>query len=356
MMNNISKAQKLIKENGFDAILVNSEENMHYFCGFSPSEGLILITNDECYHIVDSRYTVIAQRMSKESKLHVIEIETTFIDALSAIIKKHNLKNIAFEDEKTTVASYSRLCTIEDTAFHGIKNKLTMLRSIKSRDELDTMIKAQKIAEKAFDEMLNHVKIGKTEKELAALLDYLMLSFGSEKASFDTIFVSGKNTSMPHGVPSEKKLCDGDFVTVDFGATYNGYHSDMTRTFCIGHATDEMIDVYNTVLTAQKEVLKQIKAGAACSDMHNLTASIINGRGYGGCFKHALGHGLGLEIHEGLSCSPRSEHILQVGDVTSVEPGIYLNEKFGVRIEDVVYIEENGCTNLMKTPKELLIL
>lgn len=355
-MKRLEKARQLLATNMLDGILLNSEENMHYFCGFSPSEGLVLLFSDAAYHLVDSRYTVAAQRFSMESGLTVLESNNDFMKLLKELLEKHNVKKLGFEDKKTCVHAFETMQEKLAVDFIPLGDKITSLRNIKDANELEHLIQAQKIAEKAYLELLNYIQPGKTEKELAALLDYLMLQNGSDGASFSTILISGKNTSMPHGVPSQKPIADGDFVTMDFGATYNGYHSDMTRTVAVGTCTDEMELVYNTVLRAQLAAIDYISAGKACKAVYQVAYNIIEEQGYGKYFKHGLGHGVGLEIHEGYSASPKSEDIYEPGNVTSVEPGIYLPERFGVRIEDVLYIGEKENFNLTTVNKELIIL
>jgi Xaa-Pro aminopeptidase len=230
------------------------------------------------------------------------------------------------------------------------------LRSIKTENEVESIVKAQRIAEDAFNHILKFIKVGVTEKEIALELDFYMLRNGGEGLSFETIAVSGKNSSMPHGVPCDKKVENGDFITMDFGTIINGYHSDMTRTVAVGFATDEMKNVYDAVLKAQKNCLDNIKAGISCKDGDMFARSVINDSGYGKYFTHSTGHGVGVEIHEFPNLSPASDSILQVGNIVTVEPGIYIPGKFGVRIEDMALITENGCRNLTNAPKELIIL
>lgn len=355
-MNRIGKVVALLEAKKIDGILINSEENMHYFCGFSPSEGMILITKDGCgYHFVDSRYTVVARRNSKNTALQVVEIGLSFFEEIGKVVSKHNILKLAIENDKITLAEFEKMKKHLSCTFCNIDGELSALRNVKDKDELALLIKAQEIADKSFLELLNHIKIGKTEKALAGLFEYIMLQNGSDGASFSTILVSGKNSSMPHGVPSEKKIEAGDFVTIDFGATYKGYHSDTTRTVAVGQCTQEMEDVYNTVLKAQLSALDFIAHGIPCKEAHFLAAKIIAENGYDGCFKHGLGHGVGLEIHEGYRAAPTSDDVFEIGNVTSVEPGIYLPEKFGVRIEDVIFVDKENV-NLTKLSKDLLIL
>ena len=231
------------------------------------------------------------------------------------------------------------------------------MRSVKTKWEVENIITAQRIAEKAFDDILDFIKVGATEKQIAATLEYKMMCYGAEKPAFDSVVVSGANSSMPHGVPSDKKIEKGDFITMDFGAMYNGYCSDMTRTVCVGFATDEMKTVYNTVLAAQKASEKLVAAGAEGYLVDKGAREVIENAGYGEYFGHATGHGIGLFVHERPTVSPKIKNIkLKTGQIISNEPGIYLPKKFGVRIEDMLFVKKNGCKNLTNSPKDLIIL
>ena len=233
---------------------------------------------------------------------------------------------------------------------------LAELRAVKDPEELEILISAQRIAEKALADILNEIRPGVTEKEIAARLQYLMLHYGAEDKSFDPIVVSGPNGSLPHGVPSEKVIQAGEFVTMDFGCVYRGYCSDMTRTVAVGSVTDEMRRVYDTVLAAQLAGIAAAKAGATGRAVDGAAREVIEQAGYGPCFGHSFGHGVGVEIHEGPNATPSNDKPLPAGAVISAEPGIYLPGRLGVRIEDVLYLTEDGCQNLTLAPKDLLIL
>ena len=233
---------------------------------------------------------------------------------------------------------------------------LWTLRRVKDDEELDAMVAAQRIAEKALDQILEEIRPGVTEKEIAARLQYLMLHFGAEDMSFDPIVVSGPNGSLPHGVPGERTFQNGDFVTMDFGCIYHGYCSDMTRTVAVGFATEEMQRIYQIVLAAQQAGIAAARAGVTGREVDDAARSIISAAGYGSYFGHSFGHGVGVEIHESPSASPSYDTALPAGAVISAEPGIYLPGKLGVRIEDVILLTAEGCRNLTKAPKELIIL
>lgn len=353
----IKKCLKIIEDLCCDALLLLNESNMHYLCGFSPSEGVVLLLkNGKGYHIVDSRYTEEAQNHAKETGLSVIEMQSKFSDAVAELCKKNSVKKIAFENETISLKSFNTFKDATHCDFLGIDNRLMNIRNIKSDEEIDMMIEANNIAEKSFLELLNFIKTGKSEKELQAYFDYLMAKNGSDGLSFSTILLTGAHTSLPHGVPGDKKIKEGDFVLFDFGATFKGYHSDMTRTIAVGNATEEMEEMYNLVLKAQLAGIQALKNGVKCADVYKAAYDVLEEKKMGKYFRHSLGHGVGLDIHEGYSSSPNSKDIYETGNVTSVEPGIYIPDKFGIRIEDVCIVTENGCRNISTIDKNLLIV
>ena len=356
-MNNIHKCHSIINDLGADALVLCDEANMHYLCGFSPSEGMVLITQDCAYHLVDSRYTETAENNAKETGLTVIEVNAAFEKEIAALAAKHGVKSIIFENETISYKRFNALkAELSSCEFLPLDNRLMLERGRKEAEEIVLMKKANAIAEKSFLELLNFVEEGKTEKELAAQFDYLMAKNGSFGLSFDTILLTGAHTSMPHGVPGDKVLKKGDFVLFDFGATYKGYHSDMTRTVALGSATDEMREMYDLVLKSQLAGIKALNAGEKCADVYKAAYDVLDEKNMAQYFRHGLGHGVGLEIHEGFNASPRSTDTYEVGNVTSVEPGIYLPDKFGIRIEDVCYLSPRGRENLSTVTKELIIL
>lgn len=355
-MKNLEKAKQILSQKNADAMLINSEVNMHYFCDFSPSEGIVLITKSDCYHIVDSRYTETAKNHAEKTGLEVIEILSAFTDVLNELFNKHNIDTVLFENETISLAKYKLFSSKLNAQLVELGNEIEQLRNVKSVEEKEKIRNAQKIAESAYLELLNHIEIGKSEKELCAYFDYLMAKNGSDGVSFSTILLSGARTSMPHGVPSDNTVKKGDFVLFDFGATLDGYHSDTTRTVCVGNPTEEQQFVYNLVLKAQLAGIDALKAGKKCSDVYYEAYNVLDKEGYAQYFRHSLGHCVGLEIHEGYSSSPTSNDIYQVGNVTSVEPGVYLPGKFGIRIEDILYVTENGSENLVTLDKELIVL
>lgn len=336
-----------------DGALIVSPESRRYFTGFNASDGFLFITKSGSVFLTDSRYIEAAK-----NKIICCEVEEQK-GKLMDYAKRFNCKVLAVEADRLTVTQLKNL----RKALHGIKlttvstdKIIDSFRAVKNEAEIENICKAQRIAEAAFDHILGFIKVGVTEKEVALELDHYMLSHGADGLSFETIAISGANTSKPHGVPTDKKIEHGDFVTMDYGAVVNGYHSDMTRTVAVGAASDEQKKIYKIVFEAQLAVLRVLKNGVKCSDADKAARDVITEAGYGEYFRHSTGHGVGIEIHEKPFISPKSTATLRSGNVVTDEPGIYIPGKVGVRIEDMALITENGCKNLTKAPKELIII
>lgn len=355
-MSRFDKIAVKLPEYDLDAIMITSEPNRLYATGFHSTAGMAIVTRGGSYFFTDSRYIEAASKKITGGEIRENTRENTMMKLAGEVIAKHGVKRMGFEESYSTVEEYNTWKEKLGCELVPATKLIMDLRSVKDQEEIDTLIAAQRIAEKALVETLNFIKAGRTEKEIAAFLQYQMLLGGAEKMSFDPIVVSGANSSMPHGVPTAKPVEDGDFLTMDFGCVYNGYCSDMTRTVAVGHVTEEMDKVYHTVLKAQLAGIETVRAGVAGRAVHEAGAKVIADAGYGGYFGHGFGHGLGVEIHELPNAAPSNDKPLPVGAVISAEPGIYLPGKFGVRIEDIVVVQENGCLDIMKAPKELVIL
>lgn len=355
-MSRFDKIAALLEGRQLDAILITSAPNRLYATGFPSSAGAAVVTRAGSYFITDSRYIEAAGK--KIQNCRVLENTRTapVLALVENILQAHKVQHLGYEDERTTVREYQEMGRQLSAQLVPASDLLTQVRTAKDREEIDTLIAAQRIAEKALEEVLSFIRPGRTEKEVAAFLQYQMLLGGAEKMSFDPIVVAGPNSSMPHGVPTDRPLADGDFLTMDFGCIYNGYCSDMTRTVAIGHVTEEMERVYRTVLQAQLAGIAQVRPNVPGKVIHSAAAQVIADAGYGEYFRHGFGHGLGIELHEMPGAGGNSETPLPVGTVLSAEPGIYLPDRFGVRIEDVVVITESGCMNITKAPKDLLVL
>lgn len=328
------------------AVLLSAPEDMFYFAGFT-GEGWVLISETEKIVYTDGRYT-------EQAEKETVGFRISDIRQMRTELKEKNTP-VYFQERKVSCADYSAM-TQGGIDLIPSEIDFAALRAVKDESELTFLKKAAEIGEKAFEETLNFIRPGKTEQEIAAYLNYQMACLGGLKPSFDTISVSGRNTSLPHGQPTEKPVADGEFVTLDFGCVYGGYCSDMTRTVAVGYVSDEMEEVYEVVLRAQDETEKQLAPGIIESAADMIARKIIIDAGYGKYFVHSTGHGVGIEIHEQPVLAPKKMHALQPGHVVTVEPGIYLPGKFGVRIENTVVITEEGRFPLQKCEKELIIL
>lgn len=356
MMFHTDKLSEKIK-NFADAALIFSEENRRYFTEFPSSDGALVVFEDKALFFTDSRYTEAAAKCIGES--FVLDSSNIY-EKLTELFENKGVKKVALENDKITLADFEnlkkKLPDVEFIITEELSAAIEEIRIVKEISEVEKIKAAQKIAEDAFDHILSFIKEGMTEKEVSLELDFYMLSHGAEAVSFETIAVAGKNSSMPHGVPGDYKIQKGDFLTLDFGATVDGYHSDMTRTVCIGEPSEKQKEVYETVLKAQCAALDALKDGITGVDADKIARDVIENAGYGKNFGHGLGHGVGVEIHEAPRISPKAPHTLKTGHVVTVEPGIYLPGEFGVRIEDMALITENGCENLTSCKKELIIL
>lgn len=354
----IKDLQNLIAAtNRFDGALIVSPENRFYFTGFPSSDGYLLVSADRAVFLTDGRYIEAAQKTITDCE---VVLQSTVGKQLADIFTEMGVSAAAAETERISVADFAKyagflkpIALLPDPA---LDEAVRQFRAVKAPWEVEKIKAAQRIAEAAFDHILGFIAPGKTEKEIALELDFYMLSHGAQALSFETIAVSGKKTSMPHGVPDGNIVQNGDFITMDFGAVVDGYHSDMTRTVAVGAVSARQKEVYNTVLRAQEAVLAALKPGLSCREADKIARDVITQAGYGEYFTHSTGHGVGVEIHEFPNLSPRAESILEIGNVITDEPGIYLPGAFGVRIEDMALITSDGCENLAQCPKELIIL
>ncbi len=348
----LEKLRKIMAERELDAIWVTGSVNHRYMCGFDNPDGALVIGQYTAVALEDFRYFEAAKNEINEEDFEIVMLDRS-CNIKSAISGMY--KRVGFEDNFVTYRALDDLKkSLPEVEFVPAGDIFEIMRRTKTREEADNIIKAQRIAEISFRELLPNINYNRTETDLAAELEYIMRKNGSEGVAFDTIAVSGGNSSSPHGVPRNVKLEKG-FLTFDFGAVHKGYRSDMTRTICVGRANDAMKHLYNTVLSAQLAALEAIGPGQSCFKMDKIARDIIDGAGYKGAFGHSLGHGVGLEIHETPGVAPNSgDKVLIPGDVVTVEPGIYLFGKYGCRIEDMVYITETHAENLTKMEKDLI--
>ena len=349
----INSLRKSFDEYGLDAIFINSPANVSYYTGKAGDDCSIYISADDAFIITDFRYREMALELSDWLTL----LETDSDHSLTTLIASRKEKNIGIEEDHLSLHTYNSLRSkIPDKNFVLTRGLTEKLREVKDPEEIEATRRACEIADKTFTHMLDFIKPGLTENECAAELEYFMKKEGASGTSFSTIFISGIKTSMPHGVPGDKKIEKGEFVTMDYGCIFEGYCSDMTRTVAIGSASEEMVNIYNIVYKAQTECCRKIKAGITGKEADSIARDIITAAGYGEYFGHGLGHGTGLEIHESPRYSPGYKDKIKENTIVSIEPGIYLPKKFGVRIEDLALVTKNGIINFISAPKELIIL
>jgi len=354
-MDTVSKIREKLQESGLDALLVTGAASRRYATGFASSAGAFFVTRRSAVFLTGSRYIEAAQKAIPLAEVRCVTAAETYAWHIKQIMEAESIAAVGFEEEAMTYADYQSWKEKIGDVLRPAQKILTELRVSKSREELDALKAAQAIAEEAFNAVLPLISTEMTERELAAELIYRLLRCGADDISFEPIVVSGVRSSMPHGVPGDDKIQKG-FLTIDFGAKKNGWCSDTTRTLCVGEPTAEMRKVYETVLAAQEAGIAAARAGISGRDVDAAARRVIDRAGYGAYFGHGFGHGLGLDVHEAPTLSPSNAEPLPAGAVVSAEPGIYIPGRFGVRIEDVLYLTEDGCENITTLPKHLIIV
>ena len=353
MLSRVNKLEAALAQTDCDAVLVTNLKNIYYLTSFSGTEATVFISKNRRIFLTDSRYTLIAKGVVKG--FDIVETRDA-LGEIAKIIGDDKLEKIGFDDQVSY--AYFKMLKSVFAAYELIpmSSFIENLRMIKDAEEIDTIRKACQISDQAFLDVLDFIKPGETT-ELAVMnfLDARMRKLGASGASFDFIIASGYRSAMPHGVASEKVIQTGETLTMDFGCYYNHYVSDMTRTIHVGHVTDEEREIYDIVLRANKALIDQAKAGVSRIDFDRIPRQIINDAGYGAYFTHGIGHGIGLDIHE-IPYFGKSSESIETGMVLTDEPGIYLDGKYGVRIEDDLVITETGCEVLTLAPKELIVI
>ncbi len=352
MNDRLMRLRAVMDRNGLDAVLLNSLTAIRYFSNFTSIDATVLVTKKSSVLVTDFRYTIQAKEQSGDRFTIVEAAASKQLETLNGVLHDEGCKNVGFEED---TISYAQYC---DYAKFGVTlvpaaDALNKLRIIKTPEEIESLQKAQSIADAAFVELLQTIHSGMTEKRVAAELDYIGAKLGSEGPSFDTIVGSGPNGAMCHAVPGERKLQNGDLVVLDYGCLWNGYHSDMTRTFAVGDVDDFSKKIYNIVRTAQAKALDALRPGLTGKQLDAIARDYITEQGYGDCFGHSLGHGFGLLIHEAPRAATTCETVLEEGMTITVEPGIYIEGKLGVRIEDCCVVTKDGKLDLVHSTKEL---
>ncbi len=349
--------QKLLKENNIEAFFITDPFNIRYLANFTGTNGQILVTPKKCLFFTDFRYRTVAKKVLPDN-IKFIEIDNNFQKTLDPLLQKNKIKTIGFEEKHLTVLRYRKLKKVfaaggSKIKFRPVQDIIESLRERKSQEELRYIIKAQRIAEKVFLEVKNGLKQGKTEIDIAREIEQLGQKYGADGISFPAIVGFGKNSASPHHQNTNRRLKKGDIVLIDMGMKYKGYCSDMTRMIFTKKPTPIEQKIYSIVLEAQEKAIKQLKVGVKGSAADEWARKIIQHAGYGKYFGHSLGHGIGLEVHESPSLAVNYHKTLPENTVVTVEPGIYLENFFGVRIEDMVLVESNGVINLTKISKQI---
>jgi len=353
-MSRLNQIVNALQEHELDALLLTGPINRRWATGFKSSAGALVVTREESYFIIDGRYIESARAAIQGVQVVQISIGQKYPDLIRELLSRHGAGRLGFEEQVMTQGTFTTYQGKLDWELTPAQKLMDTLRASKSASELELMGRAQAITDQTFAEILPVITSDMTERELAAEIIYRLLKNGADKPSFDPIVVSGPRSSLPHGSPGNHAL--SGFVTMDFGAMFDGYCADMTRTVAMGTVTDEMRRVYDTVLQAQLAGIAAARAGIPGKEIDAAARQVITAAGYGAYFDHGFGHGIGLEVHEGINASPTEDRILPAGAMISAEPGIYLPGQFGVRIEDILYLTESGAENLTKSSKDLIIL
>jgi len=350
MKERIKKIWSKLKNRKIDAFFINSANDIRYITGFTGNDALLLLTKEKGYLFVDSRYTNQADKECKETK--IIESKEKIKDVLS-FSHKINIKNIAFEPQKVTVAQYRELNRDTGLKLNPLSNIIEKIRSIKEREEIKLLKITANISSKSFLNVIKEINAGKKEREIAMLLEFQIRRNGAESLPFPLIVASGKRGALPHGVASEKKVKKGEFITIDFGATYQGYCSDETCTLIVGKPSKKQKDIYQVVKDAHDKAINMVKPGIKIHQIDSAARSLIEKEGLGKYFRHGTGHGVGLSVHEEPRIESKKGDIVEVGMVFTIEPGVYIPGWGGVRIEDTVLVTRQGCEPISYVPKDL---
>lgn len=353
-MSRIKKVRQEFSALNIEAILVTSPKNVRYLTNFTGSFGIVLLTQDKNYFITDFRYT--EQAREQATDYDVIIHQKGVYNEVKEILEANNIHLLGIEADNMNVTTYSELSELFDSVLVQTSGVIEGIREVKDADEIAAIQKACRITDQAFDHILNFIKVGVSEIEVANELERFVKTKGSSGMSFETIVASGIRSSMPHGVASDKLIEEGDLVTLDFGCYYNGYTSDMTRTIAVGEVDPKLKEIYQIVLEANNKVIKEAKAGMTGQEVDKVARDYITDKGFGENFGHSTGHGIGLDVHEGPAIASRNDSLLEVNNVITNEPGIYIEGLGGVRIEDDLIVTQNGVIVLNNSPKNLIIL
>ncbi len=350
----LSNLRKQIESEKIDALLITNPYNRRYMTSFTGTAGVVLVSKEDAVFITDFRYT--EQAAEEITDFRIVKHTKTIIEEVAAQVKEMNVQTLGFEKDDLSFGLYELYEKEVKATLKPVSGLVEKLRLVKNEDEIEILQQAAKIADDAFEHIIGYIRPGVTELEVSNELEFFMRKQGATSSSFSIIVASGLRSALPHGVATDTVIESGDFVTLDYGALYNGYISDITRTVAVGEPPEKLKEIYNITLAAQELALKEIKPGMTGIEADQIARDYITSKGYGDAFGHSTGHGIGLEVHEGPGLSSKSNVVLEPNMVVTVEPGIYLPEIGGVRIEDDIIITEKGNERLTFATKELLIL
>lgn len=353
-MMKLERLREALEETGIDAILITNEFSRRYMTGFTGTAGVAIVSKKDAVFITDFRYT--EQAASQVKDFRIVQHTATLMEEVANQVMSMEIKSLGFEKDHVTYASYELYKHVLQADLVPVSGLVEKIRLKKTEEEITIIKAACRIADEAFEHIVTYIKPGMTELDVSNELEFFMRKLGASSSSFDTIVASGVRSALPHGVATDKVIEIGDFVTLDFGAVYNGYISDTTRTLAVGEPSEKLKEMYQVVLDAQLLALEKVKPGMTGKEADAIARDYIASKGYGEAFGHSLGHGIGLEVHEGPGLSSRSEIVLEPGMIITIEPGIYLPNIGGVRIEDDALVTENGLEKLTHSTKKLLIL
>ncbi len=350
----LQKLRKILQEQNIDGILITNEYNRRYMTGFTGTAGVAIVSQNDAVFITDFRYTEQATAQIKDYR--IVQHEVTLLEEIATQVKAMGIKLLGFEKDSVSYGTYELYKNVIQADLVPVSGLIEKIRLIKTAQEINIIKVACEIADHAFTHILDYIKPGKTELDVSNELEFFMRQQGATQSSFDTIVASGLRSALPHGVATNKVIEKGDFVTLDFGALYNGYISDITRTVAVGEPSEKLVEMYNTVLASQLLALEKVGPGLTGIQADAIARDYLTEKGYGEAFGHSLGHGIGLEVHEGPGLSKRSNTVLEPGMAVTIEPGVYVPGVGGVRIEDDILITESGNELLTHSTKELIIL
>ncbi len=355
-MQKLDRVRERLEQTGVDGILITNAQNRRYLTGFTGSAGIVVITKTVANLYVDFRYVEQAHSQVKDFAVIELSRETTIFEEVAKMTNRLGMASLGFEEGNVTYQLYTKYrnhLSVEMVPLTGVVEKLRM---IKTDEEIRHIKSAADISDQAFTHILDYIRPGITEIDIANELEFSMRKLGAASSAYDIIIASGLRSALPHGVASTKVVEKGDMVTLDFGAYYEGYRSDMTRTITVGEPKPELREIYTIVFDALSNALAGIKPGMTGQRADAFTRDFITEKGYGEQYGHGSGHGIGLDIHEEPFMSPKCEVLLEPGMIVTVEPGIYIPDLGGVRIEDDILITEEGNETITKSRKELIVL